>query len=54
MRKQTHFFNGSAFWILCAVIGFFCLPSMALYYGIMESTSDELYAAMGWSGFNLS
>ena len=54
MRKQTHFFNGSAFWILCAVIGFFCLPSMALYYGIMESTSDELYTAMGWSGFNLS
>lgn len=54
MRKQTHFFNGSAFWILCAVIGFFCLPSMALYYGIIESTSDELYAAMGWSGFNLS
>lgn len=54
MRKQIPLFNSSFFWIILAMIGFICLPSNALYYGILESTSDELWAAMGWAKPNIS
>ncbi|TCJ93954.1 iron(III) transport system permease protein [Volucribacter psittacicida] len=47
-------FNAHLFWIILALLGFIFLPSMALHYGFMESTSEEIYQAMGWSSFNLS
>ncbi|MFZ7197960.1 ABC transporter permease [Avibacterium avium] len=54
MNKLAQMFNSSLFWILLALLGFICLPSMALYYGLAESTPDEIYEAMGWASFNLS
>ncbi|MGQ0286285.1 ABC transporter permease [Pasteurellaceae bacterium 22721_9_1] len=54
MKKQIQIYNSSIFWITLAILGFICLPSNALYYGILDSTSDEIYSAMGWSSFNLS
>ncbi|MDY4479526.1 MAG: iron ABC transporter permease [[Pasteurella] aerogenes] len=54
MRKQIQLFQSSFFWILLAIIGFACLPSNALYYGLFDSTSDEIWDAMGWSAPNLS
>ena len=54
MRKQIQLFQSSFFWILLAAIGFACLPSNALYYGLFDSTSDEIWDAMGWSAPNLS
>ena len=54
MRKLLQVFNHSSFWIAFAIVGFACLPSMALYYGFAESTSDEILEAMGWYSFNLS
>lgn len=53
MRKQI-LFNTPLFWVLLALLGFCCLPSSALYYGIFESTSDEIWDAMGWSKPNIS
>lgn len=47
-------FFHSYFWILLAFIAFACLPSQALDYGLFESTSRELFAAMGWSRLNIS
>ena len=54
MRKQYYFLNSNLFWVMLAMAGFALLPSMALYYGIFESTEDEILAAMGWSSVNLS
>lgn len=54
MQKLVRMLNGSLFWILLALLGFICLPSTALYYGLVESTPDEIYEAMGWASFNLS
>ena len=54
MRKQMSLFNSSLFWIMIALVGFICLPSKALDYGLMESSQKELLAAMGWSHVNLS
>ncbi|OOF68247.1 ABC transporter permease [Rodentibacter caecimuris] len=54
MKTQVIFFSRNLFWILLAFLGFICLPSMALYYGLQESTADEIYSAMGWSSFNIS
>ncbi|MBN6709910.1 iron ABC transporter permease [Haemophilus haemoglobinophilus] len=54
MRKQLPLFNSSIFWILLALVGFACLPSNALYYGLFDSTSDEILEAMGWIEPNLS
>ena len=42
------------FWLLLSVIAFLVLPSQALDYGLLESTADEFYAAMGWSSLNLT
>ncbi|WP_439238531.1 ABC transporter permease [Lonepinella sp. BR2919] len=42
------------FWLLLAFIAFLLLPSQALDYGLLESTADEFYDAMGWSSFNLT
>ncbi|TNH05679.1 iron ABC transporter permease [Testudinibacter sp. TR-2022] len=44
----------ASFWILLAFIAFLLLPSKALDYGLFDSTSDEILAAMGWSSVNLS
>ena len=54
MRKQYNFLNSNLFWVMLAMAGFIFLPSLALYYGISDSTSDEILAAMGWSQPNLS
>lgn len=54
MRKQYYFLNSNLFWVMLAMAGFALLPSMALYYGIFDSTEDEILAAMGWSSVNLS
>ncbi|MGV6988928.1 ABC transporter permease [Testudinibacter sp. P80/BLE/0925] len=53
MKKQQ-IFNSNMFWVALAMLGFILLPTMALDYGIMESTSDEIFSAMGWSTPNLS
>ncbi|MDH2997963.1 iron ABC transporter permease [Pasteurellaceae bacterium LFhippo2] len=54
MKKTPSFLDSHIFWVLIALISFICLPSKALHYGLTESTQDEILAAMGWSGFNLS
>ncbi|WP_249962336.1 ABC transporter permease [Histophilus somni] len=54
MSEQTRIFKGSLGWILLSFIGFFVLPTMTLHYGITDSTSEEIYDAMGWTQFNLS
>ncbi|OOR99373.1 iron ABC transporter permease [Canicola haemoglobinophilus] len=54
MRKQIKLFNSSIFWILLALLGFACLPSNALYYGLFDSTTEEILEAMGWFQPNLS
>ncbi|QEH17608.1 ABC transporter permease [Histophilus somni] len=54
MSEQTRIFKGSLGWILLSFIGFFVLPTMTLHYGITDSTSEEIYEAMGWTQFNLS
>ena len=46
--------NSAIFWLILALIAFVILPSKALDYGLLESSSDEFYAAMGWSSVNLS
>ena len=51
--KKT-LFESDHFWILLALIAFIALPSIALDYGLAESTSEEFLAAMGWSSFNIT
>ncbi|MCK3658806.1 iron ABC transporter permease [Pasteurellaceae bacterium Pebbles2] len=54
MKKHTQIFNQSLFWIALAWLAFFCFPTSALYYGLKESTTDEILEAMGWANFNIS
>lgn len=54
MRKWTPCFSTNLFWILFSLLGFIFLPSTALYYGIFNSTYDEIWQSMGWSSPNLS
>lgn len=42
------------YWILTLLCAFVLLPSFALDYGVFDSTSQEFYAAMGWSRANIS
>ncbi len=42
------------YWLLLMLGAFVLFPVFALDYGLMESTSDELYEAMGWSSRNIS
>ncbi|MCZ4293579.1 ABC transporter permease [Vibrio sinaloensis] len=42
------------YWILSLVVAFILLPVFALDYGLIDSTPDEFYSAMGWSGVNIS
>lgn len=51
---SVSFFTRPLFWVLFALLGFLILPSKALDYGLFESTSDEIWQAMGWSSTNLS
>ncbi|WP_414835678.1 ABC transporter permease [Bibersteinia trehalosi] len=44
----------ASFWVILAFIAFLVLPSTALDYGILDSTSDEFLAAMGWSSINIT
>ena len=46
--------NSTIFWLILTLIAFVILPSKALDYGLLESSSDEFYEAMGWSSVNLS
>lgn len=41
-------------WVLFGWLAFALLPSWSLDYGLLESTSDEILAAYGWSQFNIS
>lgn len=55
MSSAKHaLFSSSGFWVLLGFIAFACLPSVALDYGLLESTGDEFYAAMGWSSWGIS
>ncbi|MGC7590564.1 ABC transporter permease [Bisgaard Taxon 46] len=55
MRQNKLFAcNPALLWMLFAWLGFILLPSKALDYGLLDSTSDELFDAMGWSNLNLS
>lgn len=55
MRQNKLFTcNPALLWMLFAWLGFILLPSKALDYGLLDSTSDELFKAMGWSTLNLS
>ena len=51
---SVSFFTRPLFWVLFALLGFLILPSKALDYGLFESTSDEIWQAMGWASTNLS
>lgn len=55
MRQNKLFTcNPALLWMLFAWLGFILLPSKALDYGLLDSTPDELFEAMGWSTLNLS
>ena len=41
-------------WVLLGWLAFILLPSWSLDYGLLESTSDEILEAYGWSHFNIS
>ena len=41
-------------WVLLGWLAFVLLPSWNLDYGLLESTSDEILGAYGWSHFNIS
>ncbi|MGK9175302.1 iron ABC transporter permease [Yokenella regensburgei] len=41
-------------WVLLGWLAFALLPSWSLDYGLTDSTSDEIFAAYGWSHFNVS
>ncbi|WP_437890709.1 ABC transporter permease [Phytobacter sp. V91] len=41
-------------WILLGWLAFALLPSWSLDYGLFDSTSEEIYAAYGWSHLNVS
>lgn len=47
-------FQRPPFWVAIALIAFALLPTKALDYGLFESTSDELFSAMGWASFNIT
>ena len=51
---MQHFFTRPIFWVILSLIGFICLPSKALDYGLFDSTQDEILAAMGWANLNLT
>ncbi|QBQ64656.1 iron ABC transporter permease [Actinobacillus indolicus] len=51
---SVSFFTRPLIWVLFALLGFLILPSKALDYGLFESTSDEIWQAMGWASTNLS
>ncbi|WP_114766664.1 ABC transporter permease [Vibrio rhodolitus] len=42
------------YWLVSLVVAFVLLPVFALDYGLLDSTSDEFRAAMGWSSLNIS
>ncbi len=54
MKKPLSLFNSNTVWAVIALLGFICLPSMALYYGFTDSMPEEILAAMGWDSLNLS
>ena len=41
-------------WVLLGWLAFALLPSWSLDYGLMESTSEEILEAYGWSNVNVS
>ena len=41
-------------WLAVLVAGYLLLPVFSLDYGLLESTSDEILAAYGWSEINIS
>ncbi|WP_439257930.1 ABC transporter permease [Lonepinella sp. BR2271] len=51
---KTPFTQTTPFWLLLSLVAFLVLPSQALDYGLLESTADEFYDAMGWSSVNLT
>lgn len=51
---KTPMTQKASFWVILAFIAFLVLPSTALDYGILDSTSDEFLAAMGWSSINIT
>ncbi|MGX2973920.1 ABC transporter permease [Ursidibacter arcticus] len=51
---MQHFFTRPIFWVILSLIGFICLPSKALDYGLFDSTQDEILAAIGWANLNLT
>lgn len=51
---QNFSFSRPLVWILIGLLGFTLLPSRALDYGLFDSTTDEIWQAMGWSSFNIS
>ncbi|MBE2894991.1 ABC transporter permease [Spirabiliibacterium falconis] len=54
MKFITTLANKPHFWVIVTLLGFACLPSMALDYGLLDSTLDEIVEAMGWHSVNLS
>ncbi|WED25528.1 iron ABC transporter permease [Vibrio sp. DW001] len=42
------------YWILSIVAAFVLLPTFSLDYGVLDSTSDEFFEAMGWSSRNIA
>ncbi|HGO5854990.1 TPA: ABC transporter permease [Mannheimia haemolytica] len=51
---QNFSFSRPLVWVLIGLLGFLLLPSKALDYGLFDSTSDELLAAMGWSSLSIT
>ncbi|KQN64668.1 iron ABC transporter permease [Erwinia sp. Leaf53] len=52
--RQTQGKDAVFIWLALLVAGYLLLPVFSLNYGLMESTADEILAAYGWSGLNIS
>ncbi len=52
-RSSGNWTNNNGFWLLLSLIAFVILPSRALDYGVLDSTADEIFDAMGWAELGL-
>ena len=48
------FSTQSRFWLILPLLAFLVFPSQALHYGLFDSTSKEILAAVGWRSVNIT
>ncbi|BFU59452.1 MULTISPECIES: ABC transporter permease [Rodentibacter] len=52
--KKLSILHSANFWIILSLLAFLFLPTHALDYGLLESTVDEYFDAMGWASLDLT